>query len=421
MSKKTAIWFVALAVMGWVAEGFPAVSVDLSMLPACSGVPPYFCADAAYFLDRDSYVFEVYLVVCNEGLQFVRAEDGYRALADAAVVITDKKGKQVTGDTYRVRLRASRYEETTALDSCETRVVSLRAGPGELELAITVRDSDSGTIGKVVVPVEIPVLEDFPTLSAIGFLTASAGQADTRWPGFEPNVRRTYDAFAGDIPFFYEVYHGADRDSAVVSHEILDGAGSTLYRSSQTSVGTGSSAHLERLPVDSLSNGRYTLRVAIVGPDGKPAVSRSRDFQIKSEAFYFGKDVDEAASILAYIAPSSLIDAFVEASAEERRKMWEHFWREKDPTPRTPKNEFYEEHLRRFRYANEHFSVSLSEGWRTDRGRIYILYGEPDEIESYPMEVSRNAMEIWYYYERNSRFVFVDETGFGDYVLIRQQ
>ncbi len=68
---------------------------------------------------------------------------------------------------------------------------------------------------------------------------------------------------------------------------------------------------------------------------------------------------------------------------EERDEFIEQFWLRRDPTPDTEENEFREEHYRRIQYANEHFAAGIP-GWRTDRGRIYIVWGPPDEIESHP-------------------------------------
>ena len=67
---------------------------------------------------------------------------------------------------------------------------------------------------------------------------------------------------------------------------------------------------------------------------------------------------------------------------EERDQFIEQFWLRRDPTPDTEENEFREEHYRRIQYANEHFAAGVP-GWRTDRGRIYIVWGPPDEIESH--------------------------------------
>ncbi len=71
------------------------------------------------------------------------------------------------------------------------------------------------------------------------------------------------------------------------------------------------------------------------------------------------------------------------ATDEERQQFIEQFWLRRDPTPDTEENEFREEHYRRIAYSNERFASGIP-GWKTDRGRMYIAYGPPDEIESHP-------------------------------------
>src|SRR5436853_2772329 len=68
---------------------------------------------------------------------------------------------------------------------------------------------------------------------------------------------------------------------------------------------------------------------------------------------------------------------------EEREQFIEQFWLRRDPTPDTVENEFKEEHYRRIAYANEHYASGIP-GWKTDRGRIYITFGAPDEKETHP-------------------------------------
>jgi GWxTD domain-containing protein len=68
---------------------------------------------------------------------------------------------------------------------------------------------------------------------------------------------------------------------------------------------------------------------------------------------------------------------------EERDQFIEAFWQRRDPTPDTEENEYKEEHYQRIAYANEHFAAGIP-GWKSDRGRIYIMYGKADEIDSHP-------------------------------------
>jgi GWxTD domain-containing protein len=110
---------------------------------------------------------------------------------------------------------------------------------------------------------------------------------------------------------------------------------------------------------------------------------------------------------------------------EEREHFIEQFWLRRDPTPGTVENEFKEEHYRRIAYANQHYASSIP-GWKTDRGRIYIIYGPPDEIESHPYSDASipHPFEQWRYrfiegVGANVIIEFVDRTGKGEYRMTR--
>jgi GWxTD domain-containing protein len=85
-----------------------------------------------------------------------------------------------------------------------------------------------------------------------------------------------------------------------------------------------------------------------------------------------------------YIISDDERKAFKQLSNDEERDQFiEAFWQRRDPTPDTEENEFKEEHYRRIEYANEHFAAGIP-GWKSDRGRMYIMYGPADEIDSHP-------------------------------------
>lgn len=121
---------------------------------------------------------------------------------------------------------------------------------------------------------------------------------------------------------------------------------------------------------------------------------------------------------------------------DEREKFIEEFWRRRDPDPDTDENEFKEEYYERIAYANEHFASGIP-GWKTDRGRIWIMYGKPDERETHPMGGSYDRpsyhgggstttypFEIWFYrylagVGSGVEIEFVDPTGSGEYRIAR--
>jgi GWxTD domain-containing protein len=106
----------------------------------------------------------------------------------------------------------------------------------------------------------------------------------------------------------------------------------------------------------------------------------------------------------------------------EREKFIEQFWERRDPTPSTVENEFKEEHYRRIAFANEHFASDVP-GWKTDRGRIYIVYGPPDSIDDHRGATDGTLpYQVWTYrliegMGQNVALRFTDLTGNGWYVL----
>jgi len=121
-------------------------------------------------------------------------------------------------------------------------------------------------------------------------------------------------------------------------------------------------------------------------------------------------------------------------SEEDRAYFIERFWARRDPTPNSPPNEFKDEHYRRITYANDRWAWDAP-GWKSDRGRLYILYGPPDEIESHPSGGtvrrmpsggqfnSASPFEIWRYRSMegigNDIWVeFVDTQRSGEYRLV---
>lgn len=121
---------------------------------------------------------------------------------------------------------------------------------------------------------------------------------------------------------------------------------------------------------------------------------------------------------------------------DEREKFIEEFWRRRDPDPDTDENEFKEQYYERIAYANENFASGIP-GWKTDRGRIWIMYGKPDERETHPTggsyerpsyegggSTTTYPFEVWFYrylagVGSGIEIEFVDPTGTGEYRIAR--
>jgi GWxTD domain-containing protein len=127
-----------------------------------------------------------------------------------------------------------------------------------------------------------------------------------------------------------------------------------------------------------------------------------------------------------YIITKEEKEAFLDLkSDEERQHFIDQFWARRNPDPGSKDNTFKEEHYRRLAYANRRFASGIP-GWKTDRGRIYIMYGRPDEIESHLQRGEGEfPYELWFYRHIEGigdkvTVEFVDKAGTGDYRITRE-
>ncbi len=159
--------------------------------------------------------------------------------------------------------------------------------------------------------------------------------------------------------------------------------------------------------------GLLLLLLPLPGRDGQPAGPPDR----------YRTWLDEE---VVYIITSRERDVFRALRTDRERDIFiDAFWKQRDPSPGTPENEFREEHYRRFRFANETYGRSApGPGWRSDRGKIYIILGPPKNIEQYDTVNNVYPTEIWFYLGDPSlgmptafNVIFFREHGTGDYIL----
>ncbi|MBN2423597.1 MAG: GWxTD domain-containing protein [Calditrichaceae bacterium] len=167
--------------------------------------------------------------------------------------------------------------------------------------------------------------------------------------------------------------------------------------------------------------------------------SRKKFYVYKPESVQAGITPDQMPEIASYyleMSEEELKDEFARAkyiatrqeediyknleNAQAIRKFLTTFWRDRDKTSGLEAGVYRIKYVARSQYADEKFSYMGKKGWKTDRGRVYLVYGEPDEYERYPNEMGTLPYVIWQYHqlEGGAYFVFADLTGFGEYQLI---
>jgi len=125
---------------------------------------------------------------------------------------------------------------------------------------------------------------------------------------------------------------------------------------------------------------------------------------------------------LVYLMTAEEQGSYPSLTLEGKRRWLRLFWEKRDPSAGTPRNEAREDFYTRIAEANRRFREGGSAqipGWRTDRGRIFIKYGPPDEVLSRPQAGNTRPYEVWKFSRgRALKYVFLDQTLFGNYVLI---
>jgi len=198
-----------------------------------------------------------------------------------------------------------------------------------------------------------------------------------------------------------------------VHYELRESGGRSPAKGTETVPPSGAELVL-RPHLDALLPGRYRLRVD--GEGGGRAVRREIDLELTGGGGGIPSDPLEIRTILSYVATGPELAELDRTENAGLRAFWERFWARRDRVPETETNEAETEFLRRVDYAVRYLG-DMHPGWDTDRGEMYIRYGEPDRMETIPGGGGRLPTWIWYYYDRNLTLVFQDLDGSGTYRL----
>ena len=191
-----------------------------------------------------------------------------------------------------------------------------------------------------------------------------------------------------------------------------------------------------KLPTDT-----YTLRLNLIDSVANYGVSSSKRFFVYNPSIVpadtfqttispvlsttFGamseEEIDDLFDKSKYVATVPEMDKYKALSTEDaKREFIYNFWKARDENPSDERNENYLNYVKRVNESNAKFSALGQQGWKTDRGRVFTVYGEPTEIQRYPNQTDSKPYEIWRYesIEGGVEFIFGDITGFNDYQLL---
>lgn len=330
---------------------------------------------------------------------------------------------------------------------------------GQYTIVVTVRDSVSGRSATVETGVDgfdtAPIISDLLLASTMrvaesgGDTTTAAGEIARGNLRFRATPELTLDALRPHLSFLMEGYTVTE-SAARVSLDVRDMTGAVVISlpSFTQILPAGGGVLRGGIPLDGLPEGRYQLRVVVA--IGNQTKERSAEFGIGSleaavardiamrdadraiDEVYFGNmsedELDRAAEVLQVLEASREL-AVYKASSDGRlslsakRRFLTEFWQKRDSDPTTEANEERIRFYDAIDYVNKEFAEAgrgSRPGWKTDRGRIWVRHGEPDEIKRWRQLEKAPPVEVWRYTQNRLRYyIFADRTNYGLYSLMR--
>ncbi|MFH1687891.1 MAG: GWxTD domain-containing protein [bacterium] len=395
---------------------------------------PAVMTDYASFYDTDSGLIrlEVYWQLYNTALTFVPDAGHFSAGFDVTIRVRDQSGRQVKVYQRDKAIAVESAARAASERDFRTNQTGFLLPEGKYDVEFTLRDlnSERSYHRKFEVKLKDP-LRKYPTLSDIELVNAAAQDDQSDGPfskgnlAIIPSLTGEYGSSQNDrLRYYIEIYQGSESvDEVLVVSAIRRQWGGLAYRDSLTAELTEPvTRQLREITLDQLAPGAYELEISLVGRRQKKLSEKKATFFVEwSTEALVRDDYNAGLDLLSLIAKPGQLDGLDKLeSHEERKAAVEAFWKSWDPTPGTPENEVRQEFFHRVKTANRSYAFMRTPGWRTDRGRVFIKHGEPDELDDFPMALDSYPYQEWHYHRSSTylRFTFVDENGDGDYRLI---
>ncbi|RJP74775.1 MAG: GWxTD domain-containing protein [Candidatus Zixiibacteriota bacterium] len=433
------------------AAGLLSAILAFTALPApapAATSPTLFSMDAAGYQQRGGLVYlEVYLMVQRDGLTFVPADTGHQALLQITLNL-HSPDTLLSSTTWEVVDRVDDLGEVTPRQKLPD-IQPYNLPPGLYTVEGLVKDVHGDTTYRRTMDLELAAFSDsLLALSNIELATQLERSDQTNKftkNGFLvlPNPQRLYGSAMPMLYYYMEIYNLQGTEGEFTVDRIIQDANRTevkrLPQKQVPKVG-GNVVEVDGFSVASLTTGTYYLVVEVHDPAADTAATEESKFFVyrpedagrlsdrqsggdeesREILAYTDQEIEEAVDGIRFLLNDTQWRNLQGLNPDGKRQFLVRFWKEHDPNPTTAVNEFRQAFEQRKDVANSRYGVFDREGWKTDRGRVYVLYGEPDHIEYHTHDMETRAYEIWQYdsIEGGVIFAFVDRNNYGDYRLV---
>jgi len=412
-------------------------------------------SDLSVFKYSDSKsVVEIYFSFTQRCLIYQYSGNEFIATVNTQVIIIDADaGKELFNQTFGMNSQVS--------DTSRAKLLSKLIGQQNFTLSSgsykiiligydknNVSSSDSSDY-ELIIPQYEPEKTDMSSLQLSTGIEKSNDKNSIFYKnGLEvtPNPNLLFGGNLNKIFYYLEIYNiekEFSSDSVFFITQLIDLSGNIVESSQKKEMGRKSAFvefgfHI----ADSLQTGSYVFKVMLVNILTGNKIIREKKFYVYNavlsqetgltddlgfmQSEFVNKPVeslDDEFEKIIYIRSAKETEEYKKLNTvEDKRKFLYAFWKKKDTNPVTPKFELREEYFKRVSEANKKYKQGFADGWKSDRGRIFILYGPPDDIERHFMEANVKNYEIWTYeyIEGGTEAIFAETStsGEGIYYLV---
>jgi len=390
-----------------------------------------FQLDHANFMAPDTGVtrLEIYCQFSNADLHFAKNDSGYLARIELVAGLYDEEGVFIDEANISQSFFESFYSLTTAETEKKTVQFHFDTAPGLRTLHLLFTDKVTGYTFEHKTEMNVRAfpssqfgLSDIEVASSINLAdsdtaTLKHGRLIVAHPS-----RIFGDTFL-KANFYFEVYHLAAQQKDVAASFVLDytikdknKASVQSYSESFLSAGKVTPLHFA-VDVQKYKPGKYMLEIEVTDHQSKNRAKAQSDFTVVAPP----SDLPLAR----YDRVLNVLNLYVKEKArkselaEPSEKSVLSLKMTRDEERQEDEQDLQLQFHQRVAYANRAFTIMGKPGWKTDRGKIYIQYGQPDRVKKLEGNFGER-MELWEYFQKDINFMFVDQQGFGEYVLIQK-
>jgi GWxTD domain-containing protein len=393
---------------------------------------------------------EVYLAVPRMALQFTASENQLVASFGCQVSIF-KNGNEALTHHWQA--------QSVAREAADIKSGQLLFTQARFQLTVgtyrfDVRVHDANNPAKHGRRVFQMMVEPYPAkeLALSDLQLASRLERDTTHSIFHknrhlvlPNPGALYGLELPVLYFYAEIYnlHFPSDSGYSVHYRIDDGEGNEVKSlpPKRRPIAGEKLVEAGGFNIVALKSGSYFFEVRVVDHTTGAQASRRRKFYVYREKDQAGaaqeistaaveflaqiyrrrteKELNKEFETARYISSPEEKKIYGALKPEAKRDFLAKFWQKRDQSPETPRNEYRENYLALVKFANDNFS-GFREGWKTDMGRVLLVYGQPDEIERFPSSNDARAHQIWRFFEIEGgvEFIFVELRSGGEMELV---